>query len=61
MWMILRRTQINTIISHWVDTHKGNINEGHPGIALCAKDTAMRKKKKKRQKPLSHFCASWKR
>lgn len=46
MWMILRRTQINTSISHWVDIHKGNINEGHPGIALCTKDTAMKKKKK---------------
>lgn len=44
--MILERTQINTSISHWVDICKSNINEGHPGIALCTKDTAMKKKKK---------------
>lgn len=44
--MILERTQINNSISHWVDICKDNINEGHPGVAFCTKDTAMKKEKK---------------
>lgn len=36
--MILKRTQININISHWVDICQGNINEEHPRNSFIYKE-----------------------
>lgn len=66
MWMILKGTQINTNVSHWVDFFKCNKNEAHPECPcyswsilnseypLCTQVIA--KKKKTDKNPCSTLC-----